>query len=304
MGTPVVALCGKVWVPSRAPEKFPVCPECKEIWESMKPGGDGDGRGRGRVTGRPPPGPEAVPPTPALTPAWPERAAWGTAPLLRAWQTAALTDYVDALSRATTWRSRRPAPARRRSRCRRPPSCSDAGSSTGSSWWRRPSTSSCSGPRPRRAPASRSTRRTPPGPGRTSADFVGRRGDLRRGRGEPARDAHPHRALQDAGDPRRGPPRGRRAVVGRGGARVLRAGDPAAGADRYAVPLRHQPDPVRHLRARRRRRSRARSPTSPTATATRWPTTSYARCSSWPTPATSPGARAPATRWPPGSASR
>ena len=33
MGTPVVALCGKVWVPSRAPEKFPVCPECKEIWE-------------------------------------------------------------------------------------------------------------------------------------------------------------------------------------------------------------------------------------------------------------------------------
>lgn len=35
-GTPVVALCGKVWVPSRNPEKFPVCPECKEIWESMK----------------------------------------------------------------------------------------------------------------------------------------------------------------------------------------------------------------------------------------------------------------------------
>ncbi len=31
---------------------------------------------------------------PALTPAWPERAAWGTAPSLRAWQTAALADYV------------------------------------------------------------------------------------------------------------------------------------------------------------------------------------------------------------------
>jgi Protein of unknown function (DUF3039) len=42
MGTPVVALCGKVWVPTRAPEKFPVCPECKEIWEQMKPG-DSDG---------------------------------------------------------------------------------------------------------------------------------------------------------------------------------------------------------------------------------------------------------------------
>ena len=45
------------------------------------------------MTGRPTPDPEAVPPSPALTPAWPERAAWGTAPLLRAWQTAALTDY-------------------------------------------------------------------------------------------------------------------------------------------------------------------------------------------------------------------
>ena len=43
MGTPVVALCGKVWVPSRAPEKFPVCPDCKEIWEAFKPGGGGDG---------------------------------------------------------------------------------------------------------------------------------------------------------------------------------------------------------------------------------------------------------------------
>jgi superfamily II DNA or RNA helicase len=31
--------------------------------------------------------------TPALTPAWPERAAWGTAPSLRAWQSAAMRDY-------------------------------------------------------------------------------------------------------------------------------------------------------------------------------------------------------------------
>ena len=42
MGTPVVALCGKVWVPSRDPERFPVCPECKEIWESLEPGDDGN----------------------------------------------------------------------------------------------------------------------------------------------------------------------------------------------------------------------------------------------------------------------
>ncbi|MDR1386589.1 MAG: DUF3039 domain-containing protein [Propionibacteriaceae bacterium] len=34
LGTPVVALCGKIWVPNRDPEKYPVCPECKEIWES------------------------------------------------------------------------------------------------------------------------------------------------------------------------------------------------------------------------------------------------------------------------------
>jgi len=47
MGTPVVALCGKVWVPSRAPEKFPVCPECKEIWDSLNPGGKGGDGGNG-----------------------------------------------------------------------------------------------------------------------------------------------------------------------------------------------------------------------------------------------------------------
>ncbi|MEV7395722.1 DUF3039 domain-containing protein [Aeromicrobium sp. NPDC092404] len=40
MGNPVVALCGKVWVPSRDPEPFPVCPECKDIWESMSDDGD------------------------------------------------------------------------------------------------------------------------------------------------------------------------------------------------------------------------------------------------------------------------
>lgn len=37
-GTPVVALCGKVWIPSRDPQKFPVCPECKELWDTMREG--------------------------------------------------------------------------------------------------------------------------------------------------------------------------------------------------------------------------------------------------------------------------
>jgi hypothetical protein len=39
-GTPVVALCGKVWVPSRDPQKYPVCPECKKIWEGIPEGND------------------------------------------------------------------------------------------------------------------------------------------------------------------------------------------------------------------------------------------------------------------------
>ena len=35
MGTPVRALCGKVWVPSRDPNKYPICPECKKMYEEM-----------------------------------------------------------------------------------------------------------------------------------------------------------------------------------------------------------------------------------------------------------------------------
>lgn len=44
-GTPVIALCGKVWVPSRDPEKYPVCPRCKEIWQQMRPGDQGGDAG-------------------------------------------------------------------------------------------------------------------------------------------------------------------------------------------------------------------------------------------------------------------
>jgi len=44
-GTPVVALCGKKWVPSRNPERFPVCPACKEIYERMRSGKGGKGGG-------------------------------------------------------------------------------------------------------------------------------------------------------------------------------------------------------------------------------------------------------------------
>jgi hypothetical protein len=32
-GTPVEALCGHVWVPSRDPKNLPVCQQCREIYE-------------------------------------------------------------------------------------------------------------------------------------------------------------------------------------------------------------------------------------------------------------------------------
>ena len=44
-GEPVRALCGKVWTPGRDPQKFPVCPTCKEIYEGLKPGKDGGDNG-------------------------------------------------------------------------------------------------------------------------------------------------------------------------------------------------------------------------------------------------------------------
>lgn len=48
-GGPVVALCGKVWTPSRDPKKYPICPVCKEIYEGM---GQGDGDGDEGKSGR------------------------------------------------------------------------------------------------------------------------------------------------------------------------------------------------------------------------------------------------------------
>jgi hypothetical protein len=30
-----------VWVPSRDPKRYPVCPTCKEIYEGLPPGDDG-----------------------------------------------------------------------------------------------------------------------------------------------------------------------------------------------------------------------------------------------------------------------
>jgi hypothetical protein len=35
MGTPVIALCGKVFIPHKDPLKLRVCPECKEILDAL-----------------------------------------------------------------------------------------------------------------------------------------------------------------------------------------------------------------------------------------------------------------------------
>ncbi|BAS11811.1 hypothetical protein AHiyo8_01140 [Arthrobacter sp. Hiyo8] len=35
-GIAVFALCGKKWRPSKNPENYPVCPECKAEWEKLK----------------------------------------------------------------------------------------------------------------------------------------------------------------------------------------------------------------------------------------------------------------------------
>ena len=37
-GKPIGALCGKVWVPVRNPDRYPVCPTCREIYERKKAG--------------------------------------------------------------------------------------------------------------------------------------------------------------------------------------------------------------------------------------------------------------------------
>lgn len=44
-GETVTALCGKKWVPSRDPSRYPVCPTCKEMVALLRGGGGSDGAG-------------------------------------------------------------------------------------------------------------------------------------------------------------------------------------------------------------------------------------------------------------------
>ena len=41
-GQPVVALCGKVWVPTREVSNHPICPRCVEIKKEMDSNGGAD----------------------------------------------------------------------------------------------------------------------------------------------------------------------------------------------------------------------------------------------------------------------
>ncbi len=34
-GEPITALCGKKWIPSRDPRKYPICSDCKRIYEGI-----------------------------------------------------------------------------------------------------------------------------------------------------------------------------------------------------------------------------------------------------------------------------
>jgi len=41
-GVPVTALCGKKWIPNRDPDRYPICPTCKEIYAVLR-GSSGGG---------------------------------------------------------------------------------------------------------------------------------------------------------------------------------------------------------------------------------------------------------------------
>lgn len=42
-GTPVTAICGKVWVPARDPKRYPLCGACVEVRRRLRPDQDPGG---------------------------------------------------------------------------------------------------------------------------------------------------------------------------------------------------------------------------------------------------------------------
>ena len=138
-------------------------------------------------------------------------------------------------------------------------------------------------------------------------DVVGlhrHRDHLRRRRRAPGAAPQPDRDPADVGDPRRGAPHGRRALVGRRGPRGVRAA-PRAGSRsrgrRSAATTTRSPSSTTCPTPKG---SCAAAPTTPTATPRRWPTAWCGPWSSSPTPARRAGGRARARRSPRGSVSR
>lgn len=40
-GVEVMALCGKKWIPNRDPDRYPICPTCREVMEVIRARGSG-----------------------------------------------------------------------------------------------------------------------------------------------------------------------------------------------------------------------------------------------------------------------
>ena len=203
MGTPVVALCGKVWVPEPGAGEVPGLPGVQGDLGDHE-AGDSATRGLRRVTGRPArrsrstprtrlrPGRSARPGArprrcaPGRRRRWTQYFARRAARLPRGRDAGRRQDDVRAVGRRRAARAPRRRPDHGRGADRAPQAAVGRGG------------------RPGRHPDRPDVLR---GQGQDLAGLRRHRGDLRRRRGEPAGDADPHRALQDAGDPRRGAPR-------------------------------------------------------------------------------------------------
>ena len=228
-----------------------------------------------------------------LSPAFPQRAPWGTASKLRAWQAEAL----GALPRDRPARlPRRRDPRRRQDHVRPPRRRRTAAGAGGAPHHRRG---------PHRAPqdAVGGRRRDASASGSTPAPEDGKRGRSRQYHGvavtyaQRRRDAglpDAHVRRDDARDPRRGPPRRRRAELGRRDCarptdatrRLAPDAAPRSAATTAPIPF------VAYAPGERGAASRA--PTTTTATAVRWATASCGPCCSWSTRARCAGARSPA----------
>ncbi len=231
-----------------------------------------------------------------LPPTYPERAAWGTAQPLRAWQQEALdrstsrTEPRDFLAAAT------PGAGKTTFALRLASELLAAAPSTASPSSPPPSTSSSSGPMPRTGRASASTRDFCNGDGDYPRQFHGVVVTYAQVAARPPLHERITRSAPTPRDPRRGAPRRRRAQLGRRGARGVRPGRPPTVAHR-ARRSAATPRPSRSSSTcATSAASASRAPTTPTATTARCATASCARCSSWPTPARCSGARRWATR--------